>query len=174
VFILDTAPIVDGFVGDIGYTHSLVPHLGLEAAKARLLKFRQDLPGFFSSSLTTAEIWEKVDSETRASGFDNIHAMYPFSVLGHRVYKVPFSGMPGLLYPFGFHAYWAGSSRGLLPELLSPHHRGEKTGVWAIEPHIGGNGFGAKFEEILVVDPSDAHRAWWLSDDVPHMRKFSS
>ncbi|MBL8915834.1 MAG: hypothetical protein JNM17_34365 [Archangium sp.] len=31
---------------------------------------------------------------------------------------------------------------------------------------IGWPGGGAKFEELLVVEP---HRAWWLDDDVPHM-----
>lgn len=40
-------------------------------------------------------------------------------------------------------------------------------GLWAIEPHIGAQGFGAKFEELLVVEPD---RAFWLDDDVPHRR----
>lgn len=35
-----------------------------------------------------------------------------------------------------------------------------------VDGYIGWPGGGAKFEELLVVEP---HRAWWLDDDVPHM-----
>jgi hypothetical protein len=61
-------------------------------------------------------------------------------------------------------------SRGLFPEILTPWHKGDKYGLWAIEPHVGvtgEGGFGAKFEEILVVTPE---RIYWLDEDVPHMR----
>lgn len=39
-------------------------------------------------------------------------------------------------------------------------------GLWAIEPHIGKDAFGVKFEEILVVTKNDAY---WLDDDLPHV-----
>ncbi|WP_243084783.1 M24 family metallopeptidase [Streptomyces sp. 891-h] len=42
-------------------------------------------------------------------------------------------------------------------------------GLWAVEPHLGFRGTGAKFEEVLVVtgsgDPQES--AFWLDDDLP-------
>lgn len=165
VVILDTAPIVEGYVGDIGYTLSLQPHAELQTAMNILRYFRKEIPKLFASRKTSKEILHHVNSEIKKRGYDNCHSLYPFSVLGHRVYKVPLSTLPGIVAPFGLHAYWALLSRGLFPELLGPHHEGEKVGVWAIEPHLGAKGFGAKFEEILVVEDS---RAYWLDDHVPH------
>jgi hypothetical protein len=40
-------------------------------------------------------------------------------------------------------------------------------GLWAIEPHIGRNGVGARWEEMLVVTDSDAY---WLDNAVSHLR----
>lgn len=45
--------------------------------------------------------------------------------------------------------------------MLNVSHRGLKTGVWAIEPHLRADGWGAKFEELLVVEDG---RAYWLDD----------
>lgn len=172
IFILDTAPLVDGYVGDIGYTAALGENEELERARSFLLELRAELPALFSSSLTTREIWRVVDQRIRARGYDNIHKKYPFSVLGHRVHRVPLQSvssavLPAILTPFTLHTYASFLARGILPELLGPSHRGSKTGFWAIEPHLGGPGFGAKFEEILVVEKD---RAYWLDDDVPHVR----
>jgi hypothetical protein len=49
----------------------------------------------------------------------------------------------------------------VFPEVLGPKRRGPKTGIWAVEPHVRADGFGAKFEELLVVDED---RAYWLDD----------
>ena len=38
--------------------------------------------------------------------------------------------------------------------------------MWAIEPHIGWEGGGARFEKFLVKEPA---RAYWWDDDVPHV-----
>lgn len=167
VIILDTAPIVDQYAGDIGYTFSLQPHSGLKDAQDLLAEFRQVLPEWFSSDATPGEIWKKVDDRIRERGYDNCHALYPFAVLGHRLHRIPWARLPGVTVPFSLHSYWALLKRGLFPELLSREHTGEKIGIWAIEPHLGGAGFGAKFEEILVVEPG---RAYWLDEEVPHAR----
>jgi hypothetical protein len=47
------------------------------------------------------------------------------------------------------------------PEVLNVDHRGAKTGIWAIEPHVRVGEFGCKFEELLVVEQD---RAYWLDD----------
>jgi len=165
VIILDTAPIVQGYTGDVGYTFSLEPHGGLEKAKTLLGEFRKNIPGWFAGPESGEEILKMVDERLKQAGYDNCHSQYPFGVLGHRVHKIPFWQIPGLVSPFTLHSYWALFSRGLFSELLSPYYQGDKGGLWAIEPHLGGEGFGAKFEEILVVGRDGAH---WLDNEVPH------
>ncbi|MCC7441579.1 MAG: aminopeptidase P family protein [Bdellovibrionales bacterium] len=175
VIILDTAPVLDGYAGDIGFTFSMTPQPRLDRAREFLLELRRDLPGMFAGPMTTAEIWKQVDERLRAQGYANCHAKYPFRVLGHRLYRIPFESIPGLLFPFTLHTYSAFLGHGLFSELLSPDHAGRKTGIWAVEPHIGADGengtegFGAKFEEILVVKPGGEAR--WLSDEVPHLKR---
>lgn len=44
-------------------------------------------------------------------------------------------------------------------------------GLWAVEPHLGAEGMGAKWEEILVVTEETAY---WLDDDVPHLAEWGS
>jgi hypothetical protein len=165
VVILDTAPILNGYAGDIGYTLSLQPHTELQRAQGLLKYFRRELPKWFETEMRAKDIFFLVDQKINEAGFDNCHKHYPMSVLGHRLHKVPGSSLPSLLKPFGWQAYWAILSRGLFPELLNHHHEGSKIGIWALEPHLGGDGFGAKFEEILVVTPE---RSYWLDDTVPH------
>jgi hypothetical protein len=43
-------------------------------------------------------------------------------------------------------------------------------GLWAVEPHLGAGDVGAKFEELLVITE---HDAYWLDDDVPHVRRLA-
>jgi hypothetical protein len=176
VVILDVSPIVHGYTGDIGYTLSLSPSPALREAQAFLRELRAELPELFMSRLGTAQIWRELDRRLRAAGYTNCHALYPFSTLAHRVYhmssvhtylpRVPLESF-GLDWFSGL-AQNAFLTHGLFKEILNPDHRGSKLGLWAIEPHLGGAGFGAKFEEILVVEPN---RAYWLDDDVPHMKQ---
>lgn len=186
--ILDTAPIYKGFVGDIGY--SFIKGQGRD--NTELLKMNKDLielreliPLWFSSSASPATIWNQVDEYLSAHGYVNAHAKYPFSVLGHKVYKLPFSiseqvptfkklAAPlGIYGVFGLDTFASFISHGFFTELLSPGLVGDKTGFWAIEPHFAlerpdGTGFGSKFEEILVVEPSG--KAYWLDNEVPHLK----
>jgi hypothetical protein len=173
VAILDLAPVVDGYVADVGYAVSLERHEGLERARACLRRLRQGIPLLFEQKLRPQEIWNWVDRELRQEGFSNCHEKYPFSVLAHRVYRLPRAKARSLTLPagalswFNTHTYLAFLTHGIFPELLGPFHQGEATGLWAVEPHLGGDGFGAKFEEILVVEKD---RAYWLDDQVPHAR----
>jgi len=166
VIILDTAPIFNGYTSDIGFTFALKPNEALNQARADLLYFRDLIPKLFMKSECLGEVWRAVDFELVRMQYDNCHAEYPFGVLGHRIHQIPLSRFPGLSVPFSVHAFWSLLSRGLMPELLSENHRGKKEGLWAIEPHLGTQGFGIKFEEILVVDDNGAR---WLTDDVPHL-----
>ncbi|GBF50109.1 metallopeptidase family M24 [Leptospira ryugenii] len=174
-FILDVSPIVNGYVGDIGYSSSLIPNPILEEGMSFLLSLRDKIPALFLSNLSSREIWWKIDSEIKANGFDNVHAKYPFSVLGHRVYRTKTPNLRLPLIPISFASWfsWQASyeflSHKILPELLTPDHEGDRLGLWAIEPHLGKGKVGFKFEEILVVEKE---KAYWLDDQVPHLRKY--
>lgn len=194
-FILDVAPVVGGFVSDIGYAHrqgereGAGGHADLDRARAFLRKLRDEIPGMFESTLKPGEIWDEIDARIRGAGFENCHGKYPFSVLAHRVYQLDPSPMDrvlsaivplGLMSWFSLRAQWAFARRGLFHELIRPGSKWlnprKKRGLWAVEPHIGvapggvgsaenTGGFGAKFEEILVV--GDDGRARWLDGRPP-------
>jgi hypothetical protein len=181
-YILDVSPIVDGFMADIGYT--VTPRESDEqlAARKLLIELRGEIPGWFASSRTLSEIWDEVDQRVRAAGFESCHALYPLRVLGHRVYRVSpgwarvrLPRLPVKLMGFDwFSPQGLGKFAGglLAPDLLTPENRQparSRVGFWAIEPHVGGDGFGAKFEEILAVEPGG--RAVWIDDDTPHVRE---
>ncbi|HYD58746.1 MAG TPA: M24 family metallopeptidase [Noviherbaspirillum sp.] len=169
--ILDVSPIVDGYIGDVGYVTSLGSNPELVRAKTFLLELRDAIPRMFASPMTPAEIWVEIDRIIAAAGYDNIHARYPHCVLGHRVFKVkPKTGKPIRIGTRSFG--WFSLETNMvflklgLSAALTPEHVGKKLGLWAIEPHIGWKGGGAKFEEILVVEPGNAY---WLDDQVPHV-----
>ncbi|EMJ89356.1 M24 family metallopeptidase [Leptospira meyeri] len=174
-FILDVSPVVDGYIGDIGYSSSLIKNSELDSGMKYLLQLREEIPKYFSSTMTPSEIWWKIDSDAKQSGFDNVHSLYPFAVLGHRVYKVNLPNVSFPLLPVSFASWFSlqGSikflSHKVLPELLTPDHQGNKVGLWAVEPHLGKGKTGFKFEEILVVEEN---KAYWLDDEVPHVKKY--
>lgn len=174
-FILDVSPVVDGYIGDIGYSSSLIKNSELDLGMKYLLHLREEIPKYFSSTMTPSEIWWKIDSDAKQSGFDNVHSLYPFAVLGHRVYKVNLPNVSFPLLPVSFASWFSlqGSyeflSHKVLPELLTPDHQGNKVGLWAVEPHLGKGKTGFKFEEILVVEEN---KAYWLDNEVPHVKKY--
>ena len=132
---------------------------------------REGLPEMFESELSPRDIWIEVDRLIEEAGYDNIHARYPFSVLGHRVFKVSDNGKKARRFPFGAFGWFSLETNLTFLKTgfgaaLTPDNEGFKSGLWAIEPHIGWPGGGAKFEEILVVDGNGAR---WLSNDVPHV-----
>lgn len=172
IFILDVAPIVNGYVGDVGFTFSLEHNTELEHAKASLNRIRKEIPSMFEEDVTLKHIWQRVENMLLADGYENCYRRYPFSVLGHRVYQIPRIFQQSLSLPvsmaswFSLPGYVSLLSGGVLPDLIRPHsHKKNKVGLWAIEPHLGTRPgtkpFGAKFEEILVVTPG---KAYWLDE----------
>lgn len=171
--ILDVAPILDGYIGDVGYSTCLSPNPELNLAREFLLELRRDIPGLFMSDLKPADIWHEVDRRIAAAGYDNIHAKYPFCTLGHRVFRLKPKTGKERRYRVGKRFFgWFSVDTNLAFLKFGPavtinaDNIGKKVGLWAIEPHIGWPGGGAKFEEILVVESG---RCYWLDDDVPHV-----
>jgi hypothetical protein len=162
IFILDVAPIYRGYVSDIGYTGCLEENPTCEKAMKFLKELREEIPKLFECGISGREIWKRVEDKILEARYANSHKIYPFSVLGHRVHKTTEVHEWLKFLNFGWQSYWSLASRGLFGQLLGPFFEGDLTGLWAIEPHLGGEGFGAKFEEILVVDHG---KAYWLETD---------
>ncbi|MBI3554254.1 MAG: aminopeptidase P family protein [Elusimicrobia bacterium] len=167
--ILDTAPFHKGFPADIGYSYSFGENLGVEKARSFLKELRGEILELFSAAATRpglsgGDICEAVARRITEKGYDPVHHRYPGGVLGHRLHPAKEGWRPPTLTPFGWQAVSGIVKGGYFPELMNEGHRGDLVGGWAIEPHLGGAGFGAKFEEMLVVDEKGAR---WLVEGPP-------
>jgi Xaa-Pro aminopeptidase len=174
--ILDVSPMVDGHAADVGFSLSVGDNPQLRAAQQFLLQIRAALPPLFDAAPHPSAVWLQVDRMVKDAGYDNIHARYPFAVLGHHVFNVKAQGKDPTRIGGGWLGWFSLETnlrflRSGFSAVLSPENEGSKTGLWAIEPHIGWNGGGAKFEELLIVDERGAR---WLDDEVPHLRHMPS
>lgn len=176
-YILDCAPVVDGYAADIGYAGAL----GGNAIQAKLVEdlaeHRQLILEGARARRSFRAIYDDVDRLMIRQGYDNRHRCYPFGVLAHRVDHVSGPGAKLSFAGFGVRGIGAmlrslavGRSAGWSP-LWGPTTASDHApapGLWAVEPHVGLRGVGAKFEELLVVTETDA---FWLDDDLPHVRR---
>ncbi|MFE0877378.1 M24 family metallopeptidase [Streptomyces smyrnaeus] len=181
-FILDLAPILGGCTSDIGYSGCLGLDPVHERLMADLLEHRELILNGVRERRSLREIYEDVERLMVTQGYANRHRAYPFGVIAHKVDRVPERRWSPTVLGFGTNAL-----RGLARDALHGHRDGwsplwspyrfsdhpPQSGLWAVEPHLGFRGTGAKFEEILVVtdsrDPEES--AFWLDDDLPHVRR---
>lgn len=188
--ILDVAPIVDGYAADIGYSFALGENEVLDQALSDLRHFRTLVLERVNRGDSLGEVYRAVEDLLADLGYVNCHRKYPFGVLAHRVDRAPRSALLNREV-FGFSAAAAGdllatAVRARLPRSVtrrapwlaaaSPFcnvgpgsDRRPSPGLWAFEPHIARGAVGAKWEELMVVEPSGAR---WLDDDLPHVRRW--
>lgn len=176
--ILDVAPVVDGCAADIGYSFSFGTNKAVAQAKRDLKKFRDIIPPLVKKKHTLSEIYQTVDEWIHKLKFENCHGLYPLGVLGHKVGVVPTLNL-GKISIMGFQpqTYYYLMKQGLknvvfktakgIPFWTEDANLPPEPGLWAIEPHMGRDDFGVKFEEILVVTDDDAY---WLDDNLPHVK----
>ena len=179
-YILDVAPIVDGYTADIGYAGAL----GDNRIQARLLddlsEHRQLILDGVRARRSLRQVYDDVDRLLARQGYDNRHRAYPGGVIAHQVgiIRGPFRAKTAL--GFGIRSLRVlardsvrGRRQGWSP-LWGPTKASDHPptpGLWAVEPHVGFRGVGAKFEELLVVTEGDAY---WLDDDLPHVRRWQA
>lgn len=166
VYILDTAPIVDGFICDIGYTGCAGHNPDYATALKFLWNLRREIPRWALQAPTGAALWKKVADVFSDAGYEVAHRRYPMEVLGHRVHRVSRAWGKTKVLNFGLASYMELSTRLVWDQLLTPRHDRPLRGAWAIEPHLGTRGggtrgtgpsaFGAKFEEILYITDRSA------------------
>jgi hypothetical protein len=178
-FILDVAPIVDGAAADIGYSGVLGHNEVAERLFDDLAVHRELILDLVRQRLPLRTIYESVDRLAAEQGYDNRHQQYPFGVIAHRLGPLPRRPRNRVVAGFGVRSLCSlvrsavvGRRRGWSP-LWAGGRRSDHPpvpGLWAVEPHLGRGGVGAKFEELLVITEDDAY---WLDDDLPHVRRWA-
>ncbi|WP_449477406.1 M24 family metallopeptidase [Streptomyces abikoensis] len=181
-FILDMAPVHRGFTADIGYSGRLGPDPLHDRMLDDLGEHRELILRGVRERRSLRELYEEVDRLMVRQGYANRHRAYPFGVIAHKVGRVPERRWSPHVFGFGAQAL-----KGLASDALHGHREGwsplwspyrfsdhpPRPGLWAVEPHLGFRGTGVKFEELLVVtdsrDPEES--AFWLDDDLPHVRR---
>jgi len=181
--ILDVAPAVDGYPCDIGYSCGLGVNVTLTKMQQDLEAYRVLIPRLVKQRKTAREIYAEVDRLVAEQGYENRHRVYPYRVLAHKVFRMQHGWLDRVeVGGFGLRA-----ARGLMGAVRSARHGVEhvypfwnddpkssapvEPGLWAVEPHLGLGAVGAKWEELLVVTEEDAY---WLDDDLPHVRRWQT
>ncbi|MFF2537833.1 M24 family metallopeptidase [Streptomyces cyaneofuscatus] len=183
-FILDMAPVYQGYTADVGYSGCLGLNPLHDKLLADLEAHRELILREVRERRSLREIYEDVERLMTAQGYANRHRAYPFGVIAHKVDRVAERRWSPSVFGFGTQ-----SLKGLVSDAVHGHRDGwsplwspyrfsdhpPQPGLWAVEPHLGFRGTGAKFEEILVVtDSKDPEQsAFWLDDDLPHVRRWA-
>lgn len=178
-YILDCAPVREGYTADIGYAGSLGPNPALDRLTSDLAEHRALIVDEVRQRRTFRQVYESVDALAARQGFENRHRAYPGRVIAHQVARIK-PGKSLIVGRFGTRSLrWlarttaVGLRQGWSPlwndTRFSDHP--PRPGLWAVEPHLGLRGVGAKFEELLVVTEDDA---FWLDDDLPHVRRWAA
>jgi Metallopeptidase family M24 len=183
-YVLDCAPIVDGYTADIGYANRFGENPIFDRLFADLAEFRPFILERVRAGKTLKEIYQDVDALIVKLGYENRHKIYPGRVIGHTVTRV---SRPPVLRRLPFNpvavAFGVRALETLLRELAAERVKGRSPlwadgrisnhpaypALWAVEPHIGFRGVGVKFEEILVVTDNDA---FWLDDEPSHVQRW--
>jgi Xaa-Pro aminopeptidase len=179
-FILDNAPVVNGYVADIGYAGVLGHNPVLEGLLDDLAAHRALILQLIQQRRPMREVSQAVDRLIAEQGHEPRHKAYPFETLAHQVERMPQrqTQQPNTLFKFGLQSLETlgrlaliGRQQGWSPIWSS--NKGSDhppvEGLWAVEPHLGHHGVGAKFEELLVITKDDAY---WLDDESPHVRRW--
>jgi hypothetical protein len=180
--ILDLAPVVRGFSSDIGYSCRLGRNAVFDELDAGLAHIRTFLLEGIRSGETMLSLYRALDDLIDERGWQNCHQHYPDRALGHLVF--PLRHDP--LRPSRIPGFGPAAAEGLLAAGLEAIENGTcypvwndssftdhpaAPGLWAVEPHIGRDGVGVKFEELLVVTGDDAY---WLDDHPPHILRWAA
>lgn len=178
-FILDNAPVVNGFAADIGYAGVLGENRILDRLLDDLAAHRALILERVRARQSMAEVSRAVDRLIQRQGHAPRHKAYPFETLAHTVQPMAQARQqPRTLFKFGFEAVEALGRLALVARrqgwspIWSSSARSDHApvpGLWAVEPHLGFHGVGAKFEELLVITEDDAY---WLDDESPHVRRW--
>jgi len=180
--IIDLAPVVGGTSTDVGYSCAVGTNATFHELDRAMPRIRSFLLEGIRAGESLLSLYRELDFLLAQRGLENCHQHYPDRALGHLVFPLePEPDRPSPLPGFGTAA-----AEGLLAAGLSAVESATSypvwndtsysnypacPGLWAIEPHIGLEGVGVKFEEILVVTEDDA---FWLDDHLSHAQRWAA
>lgn len=180
--ILDLAPVMHGIPADVSYSCVLGKNATFHQLDAGLALVRNFLLEGIRAGETLLDLYCQLDLLLAQRGWTNCHQNYPDRGMGHFVFPLgrdperptPIPGFgtaaaEGLLAA-GYEALELGMGYPVWNDSKLCDHP-PAPGLWAIEPHIGKEGVGIKFEEILVVTEDDAY---WLDSDPPHVQRWAA
>lgn len=177
--ILDASPIFDGYLVDTSFSTRLGDNDGHHRMMMDLAPLRALIADRVRDGAPFRAIAAETDARIRAMGYANRHQAHLEEVLGHRAIRIR-RPRPKWIYKKGFDLQALGwfalhtvaAKKGLWR--FSPNWNANATsdhapwdGLWAVEPHLGKSGIGAKWEELLLIQDGEVR---WLDDDNPHMR----
>ena len=169
-FILDAAPIVAGFPADFAFSGCAGAASSAEHAALleRLTQIKSGILGWVDDAAGSAGLCARVENAIRDAGVQVVHTRYPAQVLGHTLEGFPnfSSGAPRIGTGFQLPLLLTYASGLVLHHLLGRPYpflnagaAGRPRGLYAVEPHLGNGGLGAKFESVLLVDGDETR---WL------------
>jgi Xaa-Pro aminopeptidase len=181
-FIIDVAPVAHGVSSDIAYSCVLGTNQVFRELDAGLARIRSFLRDGIASRASMLVLYHELDELLATRGWESCHHRQADRALGHLVFPLEHeTGRPTPLPGWG-----AVAAEKMLAAGIDALDHGTcyplwndssftdypaTPGLWAIEPHIGLDGVGVKFEELLVVTEDDAY---WLDDDLPHVKRWAA
>ncbi len=181
--IIDLAPVIGGISTDVGYSCVVGANRQFHDLDRALPRIRSFLLEGIRAGESLLTLYRELDVLLAQRGWENCHQHYPDRALGHLVFPLEAGARPSVAAAGVRDRRGGGTARrrrgrrrgrdlvpGLerhLPQRLSR----ACPGLWAVEPHIGRDGVGVKFEEILVVTEDDA---FWLDDHLPHAQRWAA
>lgn len=176
-FILDVAPIVAGFPADFAYSGLASAGSAERAGEHQalldeLVRLKRELVAWARPGALADDVCREVEGAITAANLDVIHTRYPANVLAHTLEGFPNFSSRAPRVGTGFQlplllTYATGIVLHHLVGTPYPFLRarapGRARGLYAVEPHLGKRGCGAKFESILLIDGDETR---WLDPDL--------
>jgi len=178
--ILDGAPLFDGFMVDTSYSFCFGNNPAHDTMMKHLLEQRVLIKDLVNTQASFRDIAQIVAETGAKLGYDSVHEKHPGEVLGHRALRVRgpqnwrLKGSDGASLSWFLMKIWLSRFFPVLSPLWnrSPASNHAPTdGLWMVEPHFSNGDFGAKWEEILVIQDGQAD---WLDDKLPHVEKWAA
>jgi len=180
--IIDLGPAADGIPADVGYSCVLGSSQMFTDLDRALPRIRTFLLEGVRAGETMLSLYRELDFLLAQRGWRSCHESYPDRALGHLVFPLD----PDPAHPSPLPGFGTAAAEGLLAagaaalDTATAYPVWNDTsfsdfraapGLWAVEPHIGREGVGVKFEEVLVVTEDDA---FWLDDHLPHAQRWAA
>ena len=179
--IIDLAPVSRGVSSDVAYSCVLGTNRVFDELDAGLARIRSFLREGIAARASMLSLYHELDERVAARGWESCHHRQADRALGHLMFPLehetgratPLPGWGAMaaekMLAAGIDALDHGTCYPLWNDSSFTDYPATP-GLWAIEPHIGLDGVGVKFEELLVVTDDDVY---WLDDDLPHVRRWA-